>query len=225
MAIPKKITPDHLKETIVEVRFASGAPLDLFAGVALSLLKPLGYAYNPVPNSNTGFFIKDCIRVQFAGNVINFNCFEDQYVGWDSYFLSIKEVVETFVSNNFIKSFDRVSIRYISEFENTELFSNIKGCFNIDADTGFTLQDSIVRLTKDSGKAKVFMTLTNKTKVQKNNRFIDVSLFDINAFVTLPQGSGMKELEEGLQEAHKEQKEAFFNTITEEFKESLNAEY
>lgn len=245
MAIPKKITPDHLKDTIVEVRFISEVPLDVFSGVALTLLYPKGYKYTPPPQSRSslespqnqqvsrgfgerakrGFFVKDSIKIQFIGNTIAFNCFEDKYAGWDNYFSSIKEVVSVFVSNNFIKSFDRVSIRYISEFENTDIFSNIKGCFAIDNEVGFDLQDSILRLTKESGKTKVFMTLTNQIKKKKNNNITEVSFFDIHAFVNLPQNAGLEELEEGLTEAHNEQKESFFNILTDDFKESLKPEY
>ncbi len=247
MAIPKKITPDHLKDTIVEIRFDSGFPLDSMPGIALILLSPLGFTYTPIQSSNialgvgqgqqisiglgdqqrSGFFIKEPVRIQFIGNVITFNCFEGKYVGWDSYSKTIKEVINLFTTKGFIKTFNRVSIRYISEFENIDILENIKGCFALDkTSTGLSLQDSIVRLTKEDNNIKTFATLTNKTKKKlPDSSVLEASFFDINVFENLVPNSDFSLLERSLETVHFKQKEAFFETITEEFKDSLNPEY
>ncbi len=244
MAIPKKITPDHLKETIVEVRFDSGAPLELMSGIALTLLSPLGYSYIPAPNSNiavglgvgqnqqfsieqqrAGVFNKNFVRVYFSNNIISFNTIQDHYIGWDSYFNAIKEVINIFVTNNFIKSFNRVSIRYISEFDSIDAFKEIDGTISLSKETGFTLDNSIIRLTKEIDTSKVFLTITNKTKKTIDNKSIETSLFDVNIFDSLPPNSNVDILFDSLHKSHKYQKEAFFSIISDDFIKTLNPEY
>lgn len=246
MPIPSKITPDHLKDTIVEIRFDSAIPLDLLAGTAHALLIPLGFIYTPAPDNNisfglgqnqqisiglnapnkSGFFIKDSIRIQFISNVIAFNCLIDKYVGWTVYSQTIKAVFKKFVEEKLFKSFNRISIRYISEFENVEILRNIKGEINI-SDTGLGLKDSILRLTKDVENIKTFVTLTNSTKriVPTENKISEVSLVDINVFETLPLNSQIDVLEEKLERVHLLQKEVFFGLISDNFLRSLNPEY
>jgi uncharacterized protein (TIGR04255 family) len=246
MPIPSKITPDHLKDTIVEIRFDSAIPLDLLAGTAHALLIPLEFIYTPAPDNNisfglgqnqqisiglnapnkSGFFIKDSIRIQFISNVIAFNCLIDKYVGWTVYSQTIKAVLKEFVEKKLIKSFNRISIRYISEFENVEILRNINGEINI-CDTGLGLKDSILRLTKDVDNIKTFVTLTNSTKkiIPKENKISEVSLVDINVFETLPLNSQIDILEEKLERVHLLQKEVFFGLISDNFLRSLNPEY
>lgn len=247
MAIPTKITPDNLKDTIVEIRFDSGFPLDLMPGIALTLLSPLGFTYAPIQNPNialgmgqgqqisiglgdqnrSGFFVKESIRIQFIGNVIAFNCFEGKYLGWDKYSKTIKEVINLFISKGFIKSFDRVVIRYISEFRNIDILSNIRGCFGLDeTQAGLSLQNSIVRLAKEDSNIKIFLTFTNRTKKGlPDGSTIEVSLFDVNVFENLAPNSDFNSMVKSLENVHLKQKETFFETITDDFKNSLNPEY
>ena len=246
MSIPSKITPDHLKDTIVEIRFDSAIPLDLLAGTALTLLGPQGFIYTPAPDNNisfgvgqnqqisiglnapnkSGFFIKDSIRIQFISNIIAFNCLIDKYVGWTIYSETIKKVSRLFVDNGLIKSFNRISIRYISEFEGVEILHNIKGQINI-SDTVLGLKDSVLRLTKDIDNIKTFVTLTNSTKkiIPTTNQILEVSLVDINVFETLSQNSLIDVFEEKLEKVHLLQKEVFFGLISDPFLKSLNPEY
>ncbi len=247
MAIPKKITPDNLKDTIVEFRFDSGFPLDLMPGIALTLLSPLGFTYAPIQNSNialgmgqgqqisiglgdqnrSGFFVKESIRIQFIGNVIAFNCFEGKYLGWDNYSKTIKEVINLFTSKGFIKSFDRVAMRYISEFRTLDILGKIKGCFDLDeTQAGLSLRNSIIRLAKEDINVKIFLTLTNRTKKRlPDESIVEVSLFDVHVFENLAPNSDFKALVKSLENVHLKQKETFFETITDDFKNSLNPEY
>lgn len=247
MAIPKKITPDHLKDTIVEIRFNSGFPLDLMPGIALTLLSPLGFTYAPVQNSNialgvgqgqqisiglgdqnrSGVFTKEAVRIQFIGNIIAFNCFEGKYLGWNNYYKIIKDVINQFTVKKFIKSFDRVAIRYISEFKDIDILGNVKGCFGLDETPAeLSLQNSIVRLAKENSNIKIFVTLTNRTKKRLlDGSIIEASLFDVNVFENLPPNSTFDSLMKSLENVHLKQKEAFFETISNEFKDSLNPEY
>ena len=245
MTIPKKITPDHLKDTIVEIRFDSVSSLDLMPGIALALLTPLGFTYTPVQEQSfdlgvgqgqqisieggIGFFVKDNVRIQFIRNVIAFNCIEGKYLGWNDYYKIIKDVIQLFSSKGFIKSFNRVAIRYISEFESTDILDKIKGRFDLEeTSVGLSLQNSVVRLAKEDGNIKIFVTLTNGVKKISQVEGHDIettSFFDVNVFENLAPNSDFSSLEKSLENVHLKQKESFFETINEDFKKSLRPEY
>lgn len=234
MKIPKKITPDHLKDTVVEVRFDTSVSLDLLAGMASSILKKAGFSYTPLnPNSSSeslnlnkatylsGFFDRDLVKIQFVDNEIAFNCFADKYPGWKNYSKTIKEILTLLVNEKAIDTFNRIAFRYISEFENVDIFDNVRG--NIDLkDTGINLKNSILRLTKDIDNVKIFITTANPINAKTG---MPNSIVDINVFENLPKDAGIKILEEELDKIHLLQKETFFNFVSESFIQTLNPEY
>lgn len=97
----------------------------------------------------SGFFTKEVIRVQFSGNQIVFNCTSDNYVGWKEYSEVIYLFIDNLLQRQVIGNIDRVSIRYISEFKDIEIFSNINGCIDI-SNMGLKSENSILRLVDES---------------------------------------------------------------------------
>ena len=246
MKIPRKINPDNLKDTLVEIRFSSYVPLDLLPGIVFSELAELGYQYFPLntPNislssSNTernislginpersGFFIKDDVRIQFIRDTMVFNCVQDRYVGWDKYFHIILSVSQLFVGKRVVKSFNKVAIRYISVFENVDIFKNVNLKLNVP-NLGFDLGDTVLRLNKHDGGAKIFVTLTNSAKKQdpKTAAEKQASIVDINIFHTFSSDVSDDEMMSVLDRIHSLEKETFFGLITAEFLDSLNPQY
>lgn len=248
MIAPRKITPDYLKDTIVEVRYSSTIPSELMLGIVLNILSPAGFVYTPVPNINssgvnvslgtnqqisvgivgngTGFFIKDKIRIQLIENTIIFNCIEDNYIGWSLYVHEIISVIEQLSKTEIMKLFNRTSIRYISEFRNIEIFKNIKGVINVD-ESGLKLENAILRLTDETNNTKTFVTVTNKGKrvLPQTREIINASLVDIHVFENFNPTSDINILKEKLEQLHQKQKETFFNLISDEFLQILNPEY
>jgi uncharacterized protein (TIGR04255 family) len=245
MSLQKKLNPDNLKDTLVEIRYSSGIPQELTLGFVLSVLAPLGFTYAPVPNQNfnislnenqqvafgfagsvSGFFIKDKVRVQFINSQIAFNCIADNYVGWDNYSQIITAVIDNLLQKQIIRNFNRVSVRYISEFPNLEIFPNIKG--NIDiSQTGLKLKNSILRLVDESQNIKTVVSLTNQAKrVSQNQQIIEASLVDVNVFENVnPPINNLAELKTKLDAVHLKQKEIFFGLISDEFLQTLTPEY
>ena len=88
------------------------------------------------------------------------------------------------------------------------------------------MQNSIVRLAKEDSNIKIFLTFTNRTKKGlPDGSTIEVSLFDVNVFENLAPNSDFNSMVKSLENVHLKQKETFFETITDDFKNSLNPEY
>jgi uncharacterized protein (TIGR04255 family) len=242
MSLPKKLNSDNLKDTLVEIRYSSDIPQELTLGLVFRMLAPLGYTYTPANvnislgesqqvalgfNSNIGgFLIKENVRIQLISNQITFNCLSDKYVGWESYSRIILEVMDELYKQEVIRNFNRISIRYISEFKNLAIFPNIKG--NIDiSQTGLKLDNSILRLVDESQNLKIFITLTNKAKrISQNQQIVDASLVDVNIFEHFnPPINELKDLKTKLDIIHLKQKEVFFGLITDDFLKTLNPLY
>ena len=246
MRLPKKITPDNLKDTLVEIRYAKDIVPELLPGLALGILKPMGFAYIPASNSNinildnnqqiafgigagnAGFFVKEHVRIHFNPNQIVFNCISDKYVGWEAYFEIITKVTGSLFDNGIIQSFSQLSIRYISEFKHIDIYQAIKGTIDV-SNTGLKLDNSILRLTDESGNLKIFVTLTNKAKrisaSLQGQQIIEASLIDINIYENFNPISDFDALKTKLNEVHLKQKEVFFGLINDEFLETLKPEY
>jgi uncharacterized protein (TIGR04255 family) len=247
MSFPKKLNPDNLKDTLVEIGYAQGVPQELLLGVASSILEPLGYHYLPVPNQNInialannqrvtfgwegnsgGFFIKDDVRVQLVAHQIIFNCLEDKYVGWKKYFQIISDTVRSLFDKKAVGNFNRVSIRYISEFKNIAIYQGIKGVIEI-SETGLKLDNSILRLTDEAGDLKAYVTLTNKAKrisqTSQEQQIVEASLIDVNVYENFNPASDLTILWDKLQQIHIKQKEIFFGLISSDFLNTLNPEY
>jgi len=249
MQIPKKITPDCLKDTIVEIRYSVNIPRELLSGYVLTVLSPLGFSYVPgqAPPGSFGFnislgqnqqvgfdignlsglFLRNKVRVQLLDNAIMFNCLENNYIGWDSYIQTILEVITVLRSKELVRLFNRVNVRYISEFKNVEIFKNIKGTVNIE-NTGLKSDDSYLRLVDESQNIKTFVVLTNKGKrpaAPHTREIIETSLVDVNVFENFDPTSDINILADKLNEVHFKQKEVFFGLISESFLTTLNPEY
>lgn len=245
MLLPKKLNPDNLKDTLVEIRYAQGISQELMLGFTSSILMPLGYQYLPVPcqninialnnspqiafglgNNNGGFFIKDDIRIQFVANQIVFNCLADRYAGWEKYFQTISDIINVLFNKGVIRDFNRISIRYISEFKNIDIYQGIKGTIDI-SNAGLKLDNSILRLADESGNLKTYVTLTNKARriSPQEQKIIEASLIDINIYENFNPVSDLDILRNKLKQIHAKQKEIFFGLISDDFLNKLNPEY
>jgi uncharacterized protein (TIGR04255 family) len=246
MLLQKKINPDYLKDTLVEIRYAHGIVQELALGYMAIILEPLGYRYLPAPDPNNvsengnpqvvfgggivpgGFFVKDDVRIQVNAGQIIFNCMADKYVGWSKYFQIICDTVEKLFERKVAGGFNRVNVRYISEFKNIDIYQGIKGAIDISG-TGLKLDNSILRLADESGSFKTYVTLTNKAKrisqSLQGQQIIEASLVDVNVYENFNPVTDLNILFNKLNQIHAKQKEIFFGLINNDFLNTLNPEY
>ncbi|TSA37625.1 MAG: TIGR04255 family protein [Porphyromonadaceae bacterium] len=147
MPIPKRIDTDPIIEAIVEIRFETSVPSsaafgliyneikDLFTGtpVALPLNQLPEYLrendpnlkYQPIYRIDASRFV-----FQVGPRMIGFVC-KDPYVGWDQFWVIIKDAFHKVAKSTFIQHFDRIGIRYVNFFkENLLELADVKFLIN-----------------------------------------------------------------------------------------------
>ena len=245
MQLPKKINPDNLIETIVEIRMNPKCPPELWAGMISANIQTLGYKYVPSPqlsvrldknrkmavslekeNTIYGVFIKEHIRFVMQGNCLFFNCNMGHYVGWNVYQKEIGNVIKALQDCEIAQDFNRVQIRYISEYRDLDIIDHIKGTINIGSDAIGLFRSQEIKLNRTDGNMKVFVSIINKAKRKSvNGEEHESSLFDVNIYENFQESSSIEYIIDVLNKIHKIEKETFFGLLTDEFIKSLNPEY
>lgn len=247
MNLPKAIDDCRLIETIVEIRFVPAPEVEraLLAGMLTLKLKEAGYVYRKVPPLNVaqegdrsirltidksgdegGASVfeneEERVRLLVDGTTIAFNCIGTPYIGWERYRIQVERVMEILEEAKAVASYERTMIRFINEFED-----NILDHVNIDVHSrsGDHHYDTLeVRLSRQEDDAVAFISISGKrervSNLTKERR--ETSLFDVNVFCRLPEGSGMEEAMESLEKIHRIEKESFFGLLKDDYLTSLN---
>lgn len=245
MKIPRKITPDRISDSIVEIRYTANVPFEAVVGIFYQAAKdifkytnrPLGKQPFPISSQislphelklslgGLSLFHNEKIKVQLQPNSIIFNCVGD-YVGWENYKIEIEKALRLFSDNIDIDSYTRIGIRYISEYPNYDLVNCVKfeftfGMPEIKSDTysfrsEFKWEDF-----------RVIMNLNNKLLVIRDHgkspsptSIIDIDVIDDNV-----AAANLDVILTKLEKVHLKEKEVFFNILNDKFLESLNPEY
>jgi uncharacterized protein (TIGR04255 family) len=243
MKIPKKITPDRIRDSIVEVRYNTHVPYEALIGIFYQAVKdsfkysnrPLGKQQFPIsapalPQEITlslgglSLFHNDKIKVQLQPNSIIFNCVGD-YVGWENYKSEIEKAITIFSNSIEIESYSRLGIRYISEYPNYDLVDCVKfnftfGMPDIKSDT-YSFRSEF-----KWEEYKVILNFNNKLLVVRKHgkQPTSTSIIDLDVIENINE-KDLKTLLTKLDRIHSKEKEVFFNIIDEKFLETLNPEY
>lgn len=224
MNLPKKITPDNLIESIVEIRMNPILEQELWAGKMEYILGKSDWEYIPTSNTDDktpfyGLFIKGDLRFTINDKSILFNCTLKKYIGWDSYRKEIRDVVEKILKFPLAGAFSRVQIRYISEFENV----NLCDCVNKNiVSCGDKFNCRGIRLDKSEDNTDIFILLNN---MPTNDGKTCSTFFDVNVFERFEATDSIEKLMKSLDNAHLKEKETFFALLEDSFIEKLNPEY
>lgn len=245
MKIPRKITPDRIRDSIVEVRYNTNVPFEALIGIFYQAVKesfkytnrPLGKQQFPIaaPSSlpqeitlslgGLSLFHNDKIKVQLQPNSIIFNCLGD-YIGWENYRTEIEGALATFNSVVDINDYTRIGIRYITEYPNYDLADCVKFSFTfgmpeIKSDT-YSFRSEF-----KWEKYRVILNLNNKLLVitEHNKPPTPTSIIDIDVIEEGTNEKDFKSLLARLDRIHLKEKEVFFNILNEKFLETLKPEY
>ncbi len=250
MRLPKKITPDRIRDSIVQVFFTSDIPFDPLIGYLYSYLQEKGYSYTnrPIPPKSDLsvtnvqatnvfevnllpqhlFFNEDVkILLNQNGSII-FNCL-NEYIGWERYEAVIKEVLGFLYEKEVLSGFTRIGIRYISEFPNISIEDHLNVSLNIEK-LDATLQSRNFRTEWLHGQDKLIIQFASKLPINAivTDSGMDVefvSLIDVDVIRENLAIYDMDSLMKNINEAHKLQKSSFFCMLKEEFLQTLNPEY
>src|SRR5215831_9027557 len=137
MQLPKKVTPDNIREAVVEVKYVSSLPFEVLVGIFFNALDET-YKYTNRPlHSPSGqslqpgheitfkvglpsLFYSDKITIQLSPNTFVFTCL-NQYIGWEDYKPQIDNALQQLAATGHILKSNRVGIRYISEYVDKDI--------------------------------------------------------------------------------------------------------
>jgi uncharacterized protein (TIGR04255 family) len=242
MALPKKIDSRCIKDAIIEVKYTSKLPFEVMIGyIFMNLDDTFNYTNrNFSPNDignkqniqfnigNQYLFFNEYIKIQVHPGAIIFNCLKE-YVLWDAYLPQIKNVLEQILVITEIQTFDRVGVRYISEFENVDFKDTLN--FN------FSFNQPSISSKSFSFKSEFIVYENCQTILQIHNELAvgnlsdgssqTISQIDIDVIkqnLSIPSNS-LDELLHVIDSLHSIEKELFFNLLKAEFLTSLNPIY
>lgn len=249
MQLPKKISPDNIKESVVEVKYLSNLPFEILLGMFFNALDDTYKYTNRPPQApaalqgnignpgqelkirigNASLFYNDKISIQLSPNTFVFTCLE-RYIGWEVYEPEIKKALEMLNKTGHITKWIRVGIRYISEYRGKDL----KDCIKFDF--SFGLPEVISETTAFRSEflykgSKVILNLNNKVPVINQNlstKQVEISqssIVDIDIISDNLQLENLSDLLKVIHDNHDKEKEVYFGMLREDFFKSLNPEY
>jgi len=243
MLLPVKITPDRIRDSVVQVFFNADIPFEPLIGFCYTALGKSGWKYSnrqPPLEPQSGliiefapvvqhFFIKDHVRFQlFANQSIAFNCI-NRYIGWKDYGGHIRNVINELAATGHFTQFTRIGIRYISEFANIDILEKIKYKPSLLPVAG-KVSSSTFRFVYTENEVAKNVQIDSKIPLNPvlgtvNEPVNFISLLDVDI---VQQGLSIKEADSLWREIdrlHTIEKETFFSLLDDEFLQSLNPEY
>src|SRR6185312_2235690 len=211
MRLPTKITPDSISEAVVEIRYLANLPFEVLLGLFFEAFDE-SYTYTSRPpkpprqglyeNRQQGLVINlggekllynDKITILLRNNAFVFSCL-DGYIGWEAFRPEVEKAVKTIEGTGKITKWNRVGLRYISQYPNTDL----KACTNFD----FTFGQPSIKSTSTALRTefnyegtKVILNLSNQVPmlrrqtVNKIPETVPTSVIDVDVIKELLDAS------------------------------------
>jgi uncharacterized protein (TIGR04255 family) len=247
LKIPKRISPDSIREAIVEVKYFSVLPFDVLLGMFFNALDETYYYANRQPTVSGGnnphhliigqgiqhIFYNDKISILTSPGSIVFTCVNGKYLGWEAYYPEIIKALDVLIFKNTsakITKCTRIGVRYISEYPKQVL----SDCLKIDFTFGMPEVQSdtyVFRTEFMFQSAKVILTLQNRLPIVQNKEdgtgteIIPTSSIDVDVILENLELADDKEVYSYINIAHTTEKTVFFKMMKEEFLSKLNPEY
>ena len=240
MKIPKKITPDRIKDAIVEIRYTSKLPFEVIPGYIFQALDD-SYRYMVRPSANfppelsgapiqlgSHLFHKDEIKIVLKPGSFVFNCL-NSYVSWSKYLPEIDNFLKQIESSGVVEKFNRVGLRYVSIYENMDILPVLNFSFQIKLEE-FSPKNMHFNSEFAYKGNTVILNIANQepqpTASQKPNRLPSLSAIDIDVIKNITVDSKDRNtLVNELETIHNIEKEIYFSLMTEEFISTLKPEY
>lgn len=239
--LPDKITPDNLKDTVVEFRFLSDTPHEVLAGLVYQEIRnsftvlprpaaPAIWQLDPQRSIQFGGdesvqFINDNVKIQLADRLLVFNSL-DKYPGWKPYFRCVGDVMKNLFEKGLVKSISRIGLRYISEYPEMSVFEVMKERPVLSLPHG---EGQNITYRTEIRKADYTIVLNVADRVTRQGPVPSESFFsliDIDVFKAfnhpLPNVEMVLNTTDDL---HKIEKQVFFGILKEDYIKTLNPEY
>lgn len=248
--LPKKITPDRIRESVVQVFFNSHLPFEPLVGYMHRLFLHHGFEYTnrpirqfpinpelmPVDPSTfeiallpQHFFFNEEIKIQLhQNNSLIFNC-TNNYIGWSKYFGVIDNLVTELYREKLISNFTRAGIRYISEFANIDILEKVNFGFETSV-INKPISNGTFRVEWVDSPHTIIVNLGSKLPINSlivadGTKVEFVSLIDIDVINQEFEPCESNQILLTIDNLHQNQKKVFFGLLKQEFLNSLNPEY
>jgi uncharacterized protein (TIGR04255 family) len=241
MKIPKKISPDSIKTSVIEVRYNSALPLEVLIGLFYRALDD-NYTYSawglPVSGGQSKnnltlnfpqnhIFFTDKITLTLHPKKFVFNCLKD-YHGWDVYRKEIENTFKQLSPIKEIESYSRIGVRYVSEYPNTDLRDCVKFSFTfgmpeVKSDV-YTFHSEFIM-----DGHKLILNLNSKVPIIQQSEskatIVPMSTIDIDVIKEGLMVNNVDDLLKEIDAVHMKEKEIFFKLLKEDFLTTLKPEY
>ena len=235
MTLPKKISPNPLIITTIELRFIS----DLNSTLILPTVLPVfsselpNFAPSKIPQEfksqeqfkfSPDFSLNnENFTVGFSNNAIIIEIKGD-YPFWNSYFNFVKNQLDKLFKLNLVRKIVRIGVRYgsiLSAAENGRTMLKYNPLFNIK---GFEENLVLIRTDLKKNEKNLHLQIAKNAKVLRNNETKTGTLIDIDASYTETIDVN-EHVYHYIDELHSEEKSLFFELLTDEYLQQLNPEY
>lgn len=239
MKIPLKITPDHIRDSIIQIFFESEIPYIPSIGYFHSYLLSMGYDYtsSQMKHSKNNeldlsflnhLFVSNSkgikLNIHPNGSLI-FNCIST-YPGWTVYSQEIEIVISKFIEVGLIKSVSRIGVRYTSEFPDLNILDKINFYFSSNIIQDKTINGKF-NVEFPYGDCRVILNIISNAPVLPfvNNNGTSISLIDIDVIIEGLKLAKVSDILNIINNLHEIQKINFFSLLKNDFLETLNPIY
>lgn len=138
--IPQSISPCPLIQAVIEVRFETSLDEDVILGLVFSKLGSEFPNLEKLPASEIPKFVrdsdpnlfnaplftlgKDNLKILIGSRSLSIVC-EKEYIGWKPFYQVISSILTKVKEISLIDNTTRIAARYISFFENANIFEKI----------------------------------------------------------------------------------------------------
>ncbi len=238
--LPAKITPDNLKDAMVEFHYLSDIPQEIIAGQVYQILQDkfkimprqlnawqLGRE-EPLRIEMSGLHLTDgCVKIQLSEQSILFNIIQG-YPGWTEMSGCVFEVMERLLVSGCFKAVVRIGIRYISEYPGMSIFEVLQSAPALALPFGKG-HNTTYRTEISYENCSVLLTLADQMEKKEipASDLTSFSLVDIVVFQPFRDEpvSNLKRLSETTNRLHDIEKKMFFGILNPAFIHSLQPEF
>jgi len=235
--LPKKITPCHIKDAIIELRFETSMPPDAIFGVIYQEIKDdfpkmeklpitqlpeqmrkdinlIYKAYYKLTNKN--LVLRVGPQMVAVSNI-------EEYVGWNNFSKKFYKCYAKIEKLKIIDKIVRIGMRYIDFYE-FDIFGKIN--LNINKENQpLQSNDIFIRTLLERGKYKQTLHISNNAEMQLKLGLKKGSVIDIDTCIENGNDNFKNNIKKLIEEEHVAQKELFFSLLKPEFLQELNPEY
>jgi uncharacterized protein (TIGR04255 family) len=235
--LPKKISPNPLLSSTIEIRFSS----TLSSDETLSAIRPkfnkefpnfkkrtfpLDKENNPELDYAAQYILSnDDYLIFIDKNVIAFENLGDYHL-WDNYYPMLERNLKILSDSIPITEIIRVGLRYVSFFDTVDKLSD---SFNFNFDSpliGYKLENELFRTQLYSDNVTILLHLVKNAEITRNELVERGSLIDIDISQSINLPSKIENsLFSIIKNLHDEEKKLFFSLLKEDFLKKFTCEY